>query len=87
MSQENPWSNRRFIEPSELDRFPNRRRYLSLEDEDVSLAEAEPMFYVIVDASRLRACVEEKDQHLFGISVIEFETEEARADYLRKTLW
>lgn len=87
MTQKNPWSDRGFIEPAELDRFPNRRKYVSLEDEDVSLAEVGPVFYVIVDESRLKAGIEEKDQHLFGISVVEFETEEARVDYLLERRW
>ena len=41
MSEGNPWSNRRFIEPGDLECLPNRRQHLCLEDTIISVVEDE----------------------------------------------
>ena len=87
MSQENPWADRHFIEPAELDRFPNRRRYLCLEDTTISLAEDGTSFYVIVDESGLGHVRNKEGRPMFGISVAAFATDVERSDYLRQKLW
>ena len=87
MSQENPWTNQRFNEPDESQRFPNQRLHLCLEDTVVSLAEDGTSFYVIVDESQLRQVRNEKGRAMFGISVATLRTDAERENYLQARRW
>lgn len=75
----------RLMRPAQLtiDQLPSPHRGLSFEGGDVSLAEKDGQFYVIVDESTMASLLDEEDiRGMSLLNIIEFDSAAKRLAYL-----